>query len=41
LHFNRVIHRARDRFRDLLQRRGLSKADFLSIGAILMLAAGL
>lgn len=28
LHFNRVIHRARDRFRELLQRRGLSRADF-------------
>jgi RNA polymerase sigma-70 factor, ECF subfamily len=41
LHFNRVIHRARDRFRDLLQRRGLSKSDFLSIGVILVLAAGL
>ena len=38
LHFNRVIHRARDRFRDLLQRRGLSKSDFLSIAAILLLA---
>jgi RNA polymerase sigma-70 factor, ECF subfamily len=41
LHFNRVIHRARDRFRELLQRRGLSKSDFLSIGAILLLAASL
>ncbi len=35
LHFNRVIDRARDRFRELLERRGLRKADFLSIGAIL------
>ena len=40
LHFNRVIHRARDRFRELLQQRGLSKSDFLSIAAILLLAAG-
>jgi RNA polymerase sigma-70 factor (ECF subfamily) len=40
LHFNRVIHRARDRFRDLLRQRGLSKSDFLSIAAILLLAAG-
>jgi RNA polymerase sigma-70 factor, ECF subfamily len=41
LHFNRVIHRARDRFRELLQRRGLSKSDFLSIGVIILLAASL
>lgn len=41
LHFNRVIHRARDRFRDLLERRGLGKTDFLSIAAILMVAASL
>jgi RNA polymerase sigma-70 factor, ECF subfamily len=40
LHFNRVIHRARDRFRELLQQRGLSKSDFLSIAAILLLVAG-
>lgn len=36
-HFNRVIHRARDRFRELLRRRGLSKSDFLSIAAALVL----
>ena len=36
-HFNRVMQRARDRFRKLLQRRGLSKSDFLSIVAILAL----
>jgi RNA polymerase sigma-70 factor (ECF subfamily) len=36
-HFNRVIHRARDRFRELLRRRGLSKADFLSIMVVLAL----
>jgi len=40
LHFNRVIHRARDRFRELLRQRGLSKTDFLSIAALLLLAAG-
>lgn len=38
-HFNRVIYRARDRFRKLLQRRGLSKSDFLPIIAILALLA--
>ena len=37
LHFNRVIFRARDRFRELLQRRGLSKADFFSTAVILIL----
>lgn len=36
-HFNRVVHRARERFRKLLQRRGLSKADFLAIVAALTL----
>ena len=36
LHFNRVICRARDRFRDLLERRGWRKSDFLSIAAILV-----
>ena len=41
LHFNRVIHRARDRFRCLLERRGLGKSDLLSIAAILMLSIGL
>ncbi len=38
LHFNRVINRARDRFRELLERRGLRKSDFLSIAAILLCA---
>lgn len=39
-HFNRVIFRARNRFRDLLQRRGFAKADFLAIASIgLALAA--
>lgn len=36
-HFNRVIDRARDRFRQLLQRRGLSKSDFLAIAGMLIL----
>jgi RNA polymerase sigma-70 factor (ECF subfamily) len=36
-HFNRVIYRARDRFRDLLRRRGLSRSDFLSILALVIL----
>lgn len=35
LHFNRVVYRARDRFRELLQQRGFSRSDFLSIAAIL------
>jgi RNA polymerase sigma-70 factor, ECF subfamily len=34
LHFNRVIFRARERFRELLSRRGLGRADFLSILAV-------
>jgi RNA polymerase sigma-70 factor (ECF subfamily) len=38
LHFNRVICRARDRFRELLERRGLRKSDFLSLAAILLAA---
>jgi RNA polymerase sigma-70 factor, ECF subfamily len=36
-HFNRVIYRARQRFRELLQRRGLSKSDFLAIIGLLTL----
>jgi RNA polymerase sigma-70 factor (ECF subfamily) len=36
LHFNRVIFRARERFRGLLKRRGLGKSDFLSIAVILL-----
>jgi RNA polymerase sigma-70 factor (ECF subfamily) len=38
LHFNRVICRARDRFRTLLSQRGFGKADFLTIGIILLTA---
>lgn len=36
LQFNRVIFRARGRFRELLERRGYGKADFLSIGLLLL-----
>jgi RNA polymerase sigma-70 factor (ECF subfamily) len=35
LQFNRVIFRARGRFRELLERRGYDKADFLSISLAL------
>ena len=30
-HFNRVIHRARERFRELLEARGFRRGDFLSL----------
>jgi RNA polymerase sigma-70 factor (ECF subfamily) len=33
-HFNRVIFRARNRFRELLERRGFWRSDFLSIAAV-------
>jgi RNA polymerase sigma-70 factor (ECF subfamily) len=33
-HFNRVIFRARNRFRQLLKRRGIWKADLLALAAI-------
>jgi len=36
LQFNRVIFRARARFRELLERRGYGKADLLSIGLALL-----
>jgi RNA polymerase sigma-70 factor, ECF subfamily len=36
LHFNRVIFRARERFRELLSRRGFGKADFLSLIALVI-----
>lgn len=36
-HFNRVIYRARGRFRELLRQRGLSKSDFLSVALVLTL----
>jgi hypothetical protein len=33
-HFNRVIFRARNRFRELIEHRGFRKADLLTIAAI-------
>jgi RNA polymerase sigma-70 factor, ECF subfamily len=36
LQFNRVIFRARGRFRELLERRGYGKADLLAIGLVLL-----
>ena len=30
-HFNRVVHRARERFRELLESRGFRRGDFLSV----------
>jgi RNA polymerase sigma-70 factor (ECF subfamily) len=38
-HFNRVIFRARNRFRELLERRGLWKIDLLTFVAISLCAA--
>jgi RNA polymerase sigma-70 factor (ECF subfamily) len=34
LHFNRVIFRARERFRDLLRSRGLGRSDFFSLAVL-------
>jgi hypothetical protein len=40
-HFNRVIFRARNRFRELIEHRGFRKADLLAIAAIgLCLSSG-
>ena len=36
LHFNRVIHRARERFRELLEDRGYKRGDFLSLFVVLV-----
>jgi RNA polymerase sigma-70 factor (ECF subfamily) len=36
LHFNRVIHRARERFRELLEARGFKRTDFLSLALLLV-----
>jgi hypothetical protein len=33
-HFNRVIFRARNRFRELVEHRGFRKADLLTIAAV-------
>ncbi|HTU65243.1 MAG TPA: sigma-70 family RNA polymerase sigma factor [Steroidobacteraceae bacterium] len=35
-HFNRVIHRARERFRALLEGHGLQRSDFLSVALLLV-----
>jgi RNA polymerase sigma-70 factor, ECF subfamily len=39
-HFNRVIFRARNRFREILERRGFWKADVLSVVAITLCLLG-
>jgi RNA polymerase sigma-70 factor, ECF subfamily len=39
-HFNRVIFRARNRFRELVEHRGFRKADLLSIAVLGLLLAG-
>jgi RNA polymerase sigma-70 factor (ECF subfamily) len=33
-HFNRVVHRARERFRALLEARGFKRSDFLSLALV-------
>jgi RNA polymerase sigma-70 factor (ECF subfamily) len=35
-HFNRVIHRARERFRELIEKRGFRRGDFLSLAVALV-----
>ena len=37
LHFNRVLFRARSRFKELLRRRGLGRSDFWAIAFILFI----
>lgn len=39
-HFNRVIFRARNRFRELLEQKGLWKADLLTLVALALCASG-
>jgi hypothetical protein len=39
-HFNRVIFRARNRFRELLEQRGIWKADLLTIATIALCVSG-
>jgi hypothetical protein len=39
-HFNRVIFRARNRFRELLERRGFWKGDLLTIVAVGLCVSG-
>lgn len=36
LHFNRVVHRARERFRELLERKGFKRGDFLIFPLLLV-----
>jgi RNA polymerase sigma-70 factor, ECF subfamily len=36
VHFNRVIHRARERFRELLEDRGYRRGDFLGLFTVLV-----
>jgi RNA polymerase sigma-70 factor, ECF subfamily len=40
-HFNRVIFRARNRFRELIEHRGFRKADLLTISAIGLCISGI
>ncbi len=39
-HFNRVIFRARNRFRDFIEHRGFRKADLLTVAALGLCLAG-
>jgi RNA polymerase sigma-70 factor, ECF subfamily len=39
-HFNRVIFRARNRFRELIEHRGFRKVDLLSVAAIALCLSG-
>jgi RNA polymerase sigma-70 factor (ECF subfamily) len=39
-HFNRVIFRARNRFRELVEHRGFRKADLLTVAALGLFLAG-
>ncbi len=39
-HFNRVIFRARNRFRELIEHRGFRKADLLAIAALTLCLSG-
>jgi RNA polymerase sigma-70 factor (ECF subfamily) len=39
-HFNRVIFRARNRFRELIEHRGFRKADLLTVAALGLFLAG-
>ncbi len=39
-HFNRVIFRARNRFRELLEHRGFWKADLLAVALLALSVSG-